>query len=534
MDRRMAAHCSTSSLSPSSRPTPSASGDNSKAMLDDATKMGKEEKERQHDGRRLSNEGKNESRVRRHSKQEPKMKDNMSPGKKKSPTSKSWKLPDCTPGDSTSNIADSCVSREQPSAVSSSRHTFHGLDPEWAAKMNARYGLEGQESPFSVVGEVKKERSPPRQPKRADETPPPTPPKPAQPLSKPQWIAKPHSDPYENEDEDPATAALRREIRLRDEDLRTWIGANLNEPIFLSLLQDKMEKRKKMVDRLEELKKSPKKEEYTPRFEGRRKTSPKFGQISADSKRKGKIRSKPTRSDSSFRQSHDPNQEEVGNRGQRCQGKRTIEDDMGYDNHGSGIDWKKLKLENEKKREVDRASQMEARNRLAALAGGYVTATGEAVDSPLEPAEASTSSGFGGRPLNPETFSGNSRKISLGRGIREETEVVELDSDDDDDDCDYHGDAERNMSSADLYAVHGIRVVDSGQKRVHPFHQDSPETMVLSDEQEDEWEDQQNEQKQSDDVDLDEKKGDNSPATPTSLLLDAPDIEEELNTSEMS
>ena len=213
MDRRMAAHCSTSSLSPSSRPTPSASGDNSKAMLDDATKMGKEEKERQHDGRRLSNEGKNESRVRRHSKQEPKMKDNMSPGKKKSPTSKSWKLPDCTPGDSTSNIANSCASREQPSAVSSSRHTFHGLDPEWAAKMNARYGLEGQESPFSVVGEVKKERSPPRQPKRADETPPPTPPKPAQPLSKPQSIAKPHSDPYENEDEDPATAALRREIR---------------------------------------------------------------------------------------------------------------------------------------------------------------------------------------------------------------------------------------------------------------------------------------------------------------------------------
>ena len=72
---------------------------------------------------------------------------------------------------------------------------------------------ENKERGRKEVGEVEKETSPPRQPKRADETPPTTPQKPAQPLSKPPSIAKPHSDPYENEDEDPATAALRREIR---------------------------------------------------------------------------------------------------------------------------------------------------------------------------------------------------------------------------------------------------------------------------------------------------------------------------------
>ena len=333
-------------------------------------------------------------------------------------------------------------------------------------------------------------------------------------------------------------------IRIRDEDLRSWISANLNERLLFSLLQDKMEKRKKMVDRLEELKKSkshmtPEKDEYMPRFEARRKASLEFGQMSSDSKRRGKDRSRLNKSaDNSSRKSHNPNKEEVGSRGQMSlgRGKRTLDDDGGVDNRASGIDWKKLKLENEKKREVDRASQMEARNRLAALAGGYVTATGEAVDSPTVPNEASTSSGFGGRHLNPGTSSGIPGKIFPGRGNREErfeeTEIVELDSDDDDD---YPGEAQRDMSSEDLLAVHGIRVVDQGQRKVQPFNQDSPETIVLSDEQEDEWEEMQKEDEQSENVEVDEtKEGDEDDPGSLSqegLLLDAPDIEEELNNS---
>ena len=206
MDRRMAAHCSSSSSLSSSRLTPSASGDNYEALLSDANnsiKKGKHEKERGDDGRRRSRDGKNESTVRRQPKEkEFKSKDYLSHGDKKSLTSKSGIPPGRAHGDD----SEKCVGRETPSVKSSSRVTTHIIDPEWAAAMNARYGLDGEESPFSVVDEAKKETSPPRQPKRADETPPPTPLKPAP-------AVKPLSDPYDNEDEDPATAALRREIR---------------------------------------------------------------------------------------------------------------------------------------------------------------------------------------------------------------------------------------------------------------------------------------------------------------------------------
>ena len=293
-----------------------------------------------------------------------------------------------------------------------------------------------------------------------------------------------------------------------------------------------MEKRKKMVDRLEERKKSPmapEKDEYMPRFDRRRKASLESGQISSDRKRVGKDRNRPKKSTENYqRKSYNPKKEEVGNSGQRSFGvKRILDDDMSVDNNAGEIDWKKLKLENEKMREVDRASQMEARNRLAALAGGYVTATGEAVDSPPEPDEASTSSGFGGRPLNPERPSRTSGMKFSGRNAREETEIVELDSDDDD--GDFHGESQRNMSREDLLAVHGIRVVDDGQRKVQPLNLDSPETIVLSDEQEDEWEETQQEEKQSENVGILETKDEDG--NDLNLSLSAPDIEEELNNS---
>ena len=518
MDRRMAAHCSSSS----SRPTPSASRDNNEALMSDANnliKKGNDEKERVDDGRRRSRDRKDENRQSKEKELEKKV--NLSQGDRIFPHKKSF-----TPK---SGQPPEHVSREKPGAESSSRVTFHAIDPEWMATMNKRYGLEGEEAPFNVVEETKRETSPPRQPKRADETPPPTPPKPAPPLPKLQSAVKPHSDPYENEEEDPATAALRREIRTRDAELRAWIGENLNESLFLTLLQDKMEKRKKMVNRLEELKKSPmtpQKEEYVPRFEARSNASLQFGPTSSDRKKRGNDRSRSNKStDNSSRKSHNPNREEVGSRGQKCsgRGKRAVDVDGGGDTVGSGIDWKRLKLENEKKREVDRASQMDARNRLAALAGGYVTATGEAVDLPPEPNEASTSSGFGGRPLNPE------RSLS-GRGSRrerfEETEIVELDSDDDDD---YAGEAQRNLSNEDLLA-HGIRVVEPGPRKVDPFNKDSPETIVLSDEQEDEWEEMRDEEENPENEDVDGTK-DGDENDPAILSLDAGSIEEELNNS---
>ena len=217
MDRRMAAHYSSSSTSSSSKPIPSASGDNFEALLSDANnliKKGKGEKDRCEDGRRHSRDGNNESTARRQSREkEPKKKESLSPGDKRSSTMTAGKSFGSAHGDNSQKSVSSRIIRETSSVESSSRVTFHDIDPEWAAAMNARYGLDGEESPFNVVDEVKKETSPPRQPKRADETPPPTPPKPAPSLPKPQSAVKSHSDPYENEDEDPATAALRREIR---------------------------------------------------------------------------------------------------------------------------------------------------------------------------------------------------------------------------------------------------------------------------------------------------------------------------------
>jgi len=554
MDRRMAASCSSSSSS-SSRPTPSAPRDNFEAVLSDAKnliKKGKDEKGRG-DGRRHSRDFNNESTVRRPSRErELKKKVNFSKGDriladKKSLTSKSGKQQVSAHGDNSQKCPSSRVSRETPGVErSSSLVIFDAVDPEWAAAMNKRYGLDGEESPFNVVDETEEETSPPRQPKRADETPPaeasrprapsPAPPPPGPPLPKLQSPVKPKSDPYECEDEDPATAALRREIRIRDEDLRGWIGANLNEPLFLSLLQDKMEKRKRMVDRLEELKKPPmtpesvsQKDEYVPCFEARRNASLEFDPMSSDRKRRGNDRSRTNKStDNSFRSSHYPKKEEVASRGQRVlgRGKRELGGDGGADNGASGIDWKKLKLENEKKREVDRASQMNARNRLAALAGGYCDGRGEAVDSPPEPDEASTSSGFGGRSLNPErTYGREAREERF-----EETEIVVLDSDDDEDD-DYPGESQRNLSSDDLLAAHGIRVVGQAQRKVQPFNQDSPETIVLSDEQEDEWEEMQKEEEQSENVEVEETKDGDENDPPATLSLDAPDIEGELNKS---
>ena len=231
MDRRMAASCSSSSSS-SSRPTPSAPRDNFEAVLSDAKnliKKGKDEKGRG-DGRRHSRDFNNESTVRRPSRErELKKKVNFSKGDriladKKSLTSKSGKQQVSAHGDNSQKCPSSRVSRETPGVErSSSLVIFDAVDPEWAAVMNKRYGLDGEESPFNVVDETKEETSPPRQPKRADETPPaeasrprapsPAPPPPGPPLPKLQSPVKPKSDPYECEDEDPATAALRREIR---------------------------------------------------------------------------------------------------------------------------------------------------------------------------------------------------------------------------------------------------------------------------------------------------------------------------------
>lgn len=522
MDRRMAIAIRGSrnnevgpSSSSSFRSTRVASRHNSETFLINASHLkNKDEKKRRH-----PKDAKDERSVRRVSRERELKKKDESQGDRIlanecSSTSKSEK------SFATTHVAD----RGNHACQDAGNVTFDSVDPQWAAAMNERYGLEGQESPFTVVSvERKREQSPSRQPKRTDETPPPS-------LPKLPSTPKPTSDPYEIEDEDPATAALRKEIRVRDEELHCWISANLNEPLFLTLLQDKMDKRKKMVDRLEELKNplvsectSVQKDEYAPRFESRGNRNLEFGQSSGERRTRGNDRRRSNKSaDNSSRKSN-PNKEEVGGRCRRDRGreKRSIDrdGDVGVETNTSEIDWKKLKLENEEKRKVDYASQMDARNRLTALAGGYVTATGEAVDSPLEP-EPSTSSGFGGRPLNHERS---------WEDRFQEAEIVELDSDDEKG-C--SGKRLGNLSSEDLLAVHGIRVVEQGEgqrqkKKVDPL---IIETIVLSDEAEDEWEEKPKESEQAKNVEVEETEHgeEDDPAT---LSLDAPDIEEELNNS---
>jgi hypothetical protein len=347
-----------------------------------------------------------------------------------------------------------------------------------------------------------------------------------------------------DEEEDPAHAALRRDVEERDRALTVWIKDVVNEPNFLEHLQVKMDKRRKMLGRLTELKaddekrkKSPKQDRSesdreTPRTKRledplrcvrrrRRSTlSPELGarEDRRRSKEKkdveaGKARPRGGGNDDKPT-NENPNMVELGepkkvnpstSRLMIGERKKRTHDDSAVDKQkfmaaidwkrlkeeNDIIDWKKLKVQNEQKKSADDASQADTRNRLIALAGGNA-------ESPV----AGPSSG---------------RRVDR---VGEVEEIVLLSDDDDEE--------EEAISDANTFlARHGIRM---GRIRDRKAVRNVPEEIVLSDEQENDEEKEERDEEVECLENDNNKKGGNDHDTAEEedfvLSLDAPDIEE--------